>query len=171
MKNNLFTKSLLVLMLSALMVTVSSNSFAQQGHKQHMMNRDSSKHEMGIPNLTADQKTKIDALRVKNQKEVTPLRNELNEKEAHLRTLESADKVDKDAINKTIDEITALQGKIMKLRVNHRLEVSALLTDDQKVYFNSHHGDGMGMGKGMGKKMKKDMKGPNCPNPNCPNKK
>jgi len=167
MKSNCVRKSLLVLMVSTLMVVITGSSFAQQEHKQHMMNRDSSKHEMGIPNLTADQKTKIDALRTKHQKEITPLRNELAEKQAHLNTLESAEKVDKDAINKTIDEIATLQGKIMKLRVNHRLEVSALLTDDQKVYFNSHHGNGMGMGKGM----KKDMKGPNCPNPNCPNKK
>lgn len=171
MKRECVRKSLIVLMVSTLMVVITGSSFAQQEHKQHMMNRDSSKHEMGIPNLTADQKTKIDALRTKHQKEVTPLRNELAEKQAHLNSLESAEKVDKDAINKTIDEITALQSKIMKLRVNHRLEVSALLTDDQKVYFNSHHGDGMGMGKGKGKGMKKDMKGPNCTNPNCPNKK
>lgn len=167
MKSRFITKGLLVLMISALITTLSSNTFAQRGPNDSR--RDSTRFERCIPNLTADQKTKIESLRVKHLKEVTPLKNELAEKRAHLKTLESVEKPDKDAINKTIDEITSLHGKIMKMGASHRLEVSSNLTDEQKVYFNSHRGQKgqMGMGRGMGKGR---MGGNNCPNPNCPYK-
>jgi len=153
MKNNFFTKGLFVLMVSALITASSSNTFAQRGPRPNDFRQDSARFERCIPNLTADQKAKIETLRVKHLKEVTPLKNELAEKRAHLKTLESVEKPDKDAINKTIDEITSLHGKIMKMGANHRLEVSSNLTDEQKVYFNSHRGQmnkgQMGMGRGM----------------------
>ncbi|HQG71648.1 MAG TPA: Spy/CpxP family protein refolding chaperone [Tenuifilum sp.] len=114
-------------------------------------------------NLTPEQEQKINDLRVKHLKEITPLRNELSEKQAHLRTLESADKPDMAAINKTIDEITSIKAKLMKARVAHRAEVSQLLTDEQRVLFNArgqkgkgmrgHRGNmrgGYGMGMGLG---------------------
>lgn len=135
MKKTVVKKSLLVLLVSVLITSFSLNSYAQRGPREF---RDSARIDHKIPNLTAEQKTKIEGLRVKHQKEVIPLKNELEEKRAHLKTLESMEKVDRDAINKTIDEITALQGKIMKMKVNHRLDVAALLTDEQKVFFNSH---------------------------------
>lgn len=163
-------------MVSALIAT-SINAYAQRGYRPM---RDSARFERGIPNLTADQKTKIQALRVAHQKEVTPLKNELAEKKAHLRTLETAEKSDKDAINKTIDEISTLQAKIMKLNASHRMAVASNLTDEQKVFFNSHQGKmrngkrgygmGVGMGNGRGNGMGNGNRGNNCPNPNCPNK-
>ncbi len=148
MKTNLVTKGLMVL---ALMTLVSLGGFAQRG--QRWMDCDNSRiRHHGIPNLTEAQQSKIDALMVKHLKEVTPLRNELLEKEARLNTLESADKPDMNAINKTIDEIAALKAQIMKKRVAHRTEVATQLTDEQKVYFNANRhrmgkGDGFGNGK------------------------
>jgi len=164
----LLSKSLLVLMVSALIATSINNAFAQRGDRPM---RDSARIEREIPNLTAEQKTKIQALRVVHQKEVTPLKNELAEKKAHLKTLESAEKTDKDAINKTIDEISSLQAKIMKSNASHRIEVASNLTDEQKVFFNAHRekrgdgqrGKGMGTGRGdgMGNGMGKGHKGNN----------
>lgn len=135
MKRKVLTKSLLVLLVSVLITSFSLNSYAQRDPRALC---DSTRSSCRIPNLNAEQKTKIETLKIKHLKEVTPLRNELDEKKAHLKTLKSMEKVDRDAINKTIDEITALQGKIMKMKVNHRLDVAALLTDEQKVFFNSH---------------------------------
>jgi len=85
-----------------------------------------SKSRRGIPNLTADQKTQIESLKVKHSKEVTPLKNELAEKLAHLKTLVLLINPTGMQSNKTIDEITALRGKIMKVNVNHRLDVSSI---------------------------------------------
>lgn len=148
MKTNLVTKRLVAI---ALMTMVSLGGFAQRG--QRWMDCDSSRVRYHrIPNLTEAQQKKIDDLMVKHLKEVTPLRNELLEKEARLNTLESADKPDMNAINKTIDEIAALKAQIMKKRVAHRTEVAALLTDEQRVFFNANRhrmgkGDGFGNGK------------------------
>ena len=52
----LLSKSLLVLMVSALIATSFSNAYAQRGNRPM---RDSARFERGIPNLTAEQKTKI----------------------------------------------------------------------------------------------------------------
>ncbi|RPH34572.1 MAG: periplasmic heavy metal sensor [Bacteroidales bacterium] len=167
----LLSRSLLVLMVSALIATSINNAYAQRGNRPM---RDSARFERGIPNLTAEQKTKIQALRVKHQKEVTPLRNELVEKKAHLHTLNSVEKPDINAINKTIDEISALQTKIMKSNASHRIEVASNLNDEQKVFFNSQRGKmkngrrGHGMGYGRGNGMGNGNRGNNRPNPNCP---
>lgn len=171
----LISKSLLVLMVSALVATSFSNAYAQRGNRPM---RDSARFERGIPNLTAEQKTKIQSLRVKHQKEVTPIKNELAEKKARLRTLNSVEKPDINAINKTIDEMSVLQTKIMKSKASHRIEVASNLTDEQKVFFNSHQGKmkkgkrghGMGMGNGRGNGMGHGNKGNCCPNSNCPNR-
>jgi len=168
MKSNVLTKGLLVLLVSTLML--STTSFAQRGPRGMNMRNDSTGFFCKLPNLTADQQTKMESLRTKHLKEVSPLRNELAEKRAHLKTLESVDKPDMTAINKTIDEISALQSKMMKLRASHRIEVSSILTDDQKVYFNAHQGMGMKGNRGMGKGMRNGMgNGNGMGRGNCPN--
>lgn len=156
MKRKLFSKGLLVLMATALIMSISANTFAQ-GQKGMGQKSDSSKACFNIPNLTADQQTKIEGLRTKHIKEVTPLQNELAEKRAHLNTLESVEKPDMAAINKTIDEISAIDTKLMKLRASHRVEVASLLTDEQKVAFKAHQGKGMGQHNGTGMGQHKGM--------------
>jgi len=180
MKTKFLMRSMMMLMVVALTATFSTNTYAQRGKGSNDLLMDSIKHERGIPNLTADQKAKIEISRVKHIKEVTPLRNELAEKKAHLRTLNSVEKPDINAINKTIDEISVLQSKIMKSNASHRIEVASNLTDEQKVFFNSRQGKmkngkrgyGMrnGMGNGRGNGMGNGNRGYNCPNTNCPNK-
>ena len=94
-------------------------------------------------------------------------------KQAELDKLLLADKPDKKAIYKKIDEIEAVKTQIKKMKVSHKLEVRALLTPDQRVAFDKQHSkcgkrfDKMGkshMGEGMEKtiKIKKMMKKP-CP--------
>jgi Spy/CpxP family protein refolding chaperone len=168
MKRGVLVKSLLVLLISVLISSFTLSSFAQRGTRNF---KDSAKFENRIPNLTAEQKTKIESLKVKQFKEVLPIKNELAEKKAHLKTLESAEKVDRDAVNKTIDEITALQGKLFKMNVNHRLDFASILTDEQKVFVSLNKAKGAkgqmnkrrGIGRGMGNGMNS-----NCTNPSCP---
>ena len=102
-----------------------------------------------IPDLTDEQKTKIEDLRTAHMKEMQNFRNQMREKRAHLITLQTADKVDMKAVNSTIDEMTALKNQQMKSNAAHRQEVRNLLTDSQKVYFDAHAGN-RGHGKGMG---------------------
>lgn len=93
-----------------------------------------------IPNLTPDQETKLNDLRTKHLKEITPLRNELQEKRARLNTLQSSEKPDLAAINKLIDEMGTLKTNLMKKQAAHRNEVSQILTDEQRVHFNARQG-------------------------------
>jgi len=96
----------------------------------------------GIPNLTDDQKKKIKDLRTPLQKEVLPLKNQLAEKRAHLKTLQTADKADLKSINSTIDEMSQLQSQIMKKHAAHTQAVRALLTDEQRVAFDTRASSG-----------------------------
>ena len=120
------------------------------------------KADCRIPNLTDEQQQKINDLRVKHIKDVTPLKNELGEKKARMRTLQSAEKPDLNAINKLIDEMAAVRAQIQKKAAAHRVEVASLLTDEQKVFFNARQGRtcDKGMTRGGGKRGLGNERGP-----------
>jgi len=148
MKN--LTKRLpLVLFLA---VIVSTSSFAQPGRGMgpcggaNYNQAPAGKMQCRIPDLTEEQQTQIEALRLEHMKAVQPLQNQLNEYRAKYRTLMSAETIDTKAVDKLIDDKTAVMNKLMKLNASHRSAVRALLTDEQKVYFDSR---GPGQGKGM----------------------
>ncbi len=96
----------------------------------------------GIPNLTDDQKKKIKDLKTPHAKEVLPLKNQLAEKKAHLRTLQTADKADMNAINSTIDDMTQLQAQITKKNSAHTQAIRKILTDDQRIAFDMRETSG-----------------------------
>jgi Spy/CpxP family protein refolding chaperone len=118
-------------------------------------------------NLTAEQKTQIEKLKTAHMKEMIGLKNQLQEKKAHLHTVSTVDKVDMVEVNKTIDEIGALKTEMMKKKEAHKQEVRKLLTEEQRLKFDMQHGCCGGdddHGKGCGKGMKGnagcgDMKG------------
>lgn len=107
-----------------------------------------------LPDLTEDQKSKIKDIFLTTMKEGLPIHNQIAEKEARLQTLSTAEKVDEKAINKTIDEISDLKATMMKKRMSSVQKVRALLTDDQRIIFDTHHKSmmkGGHHGKGHGK--------------------
>ena len=93
-----------------------------------------------ILDLTEEQKTQIEKLQLDFQKESLPTFNKLNEKKVQLSTLitENADLV---KIEKLIDEIGDLRVALDKLRVEMHFEKRELLTDDQKIKFDTHFGN------------------------------
>jgi len=106
-------------------------------------------------NLSDEQQQQIDDLRVKHFKEVQPLRDEMFELKARQRTLMNAVKPDVKAINDKLDKISDIQNKLAKLRVDHRLKVRNILTDEQVVLMQSRsYGNGRGQcgryGRGYG---------------------
>ena len=104
-----------------------------------------------IPGLTKDQDAQVLKLRADHFRKAELTRAEIGEKQARMNTLRLAENPDAKAIDKTIDEIAALRGNLMKERETHRRDVKALLTDDQKVWFdaNNRQGRGQGVGKGQ----------------------
>ena len=95
---------------------------------------------MGIPNLTDDQKTKIKAQQVAFGKEALPLRNQLIEKRAHLRTLQTASTYDANAVNATIDDISKTESQLLKKSAANHEAIRKLLNDEQRLAFDSHQG-------------------------------
>ena len=99
-----------------------------RGHREHMM----------IPDLTDQQLEQMKAMRTEHMKEMQIIRNQLAEKKARLRTLSTADKVNMTEINKVIDEMGEMKTQMMKMREQHRQTIRKMLTDDQRVFFDSH---------------------------------
>lgn len=95
--------------------------------------------------LTEEQQGKIEELKTAQMKEMLQLKNQLNELKAKQQTLKSAENADMKAINANIDEITSVKNKMMKQKAKHHQDVRALLTEDQRVKFDSHR-----FGKGHG---------------------
>ncbi len=91
-----------------------------------------------IPDLTAEQQKKIDDLHFAFMKKMKNNRNLLAEKQVHLNTLRTADKVNMNAINKTIDEIGALRTQMFKDKEAHNQEIRSVLNEQQRLYYDSH---------------------------------
>lgn len=94
--------------------------------------------------LSDDQKTKIETLRVAHQKEMLPLKNELGEKQAKMQTLASAENADMKSINALIDEMSVIKTKMAKMRAAHKQDVRKLLSPEQRVKFDSKSRQGRG---------------------------
>ncbi len=90
-----------------------------------------------LPGLTEAQTESMRTLRLKTIKDTQPLRNQLEEKRARLRTLSTADNPDAKAINKTIDDMAALRADIQKIRAARLQEFRKLLTDEQRILFDA----------------------------------
>ena len=94
-------------------------------------------------NLEPRQQKQIMALRTAFQSQAIDLRADLQKLHLKLGNQMRADKPDTRAINGTVDQLTAKQGALRKLRVNQQLEVRALLTPQQRQIFDSrlmgHH--------------------------------
>ncbi|MDP4289690.1 MAG: Spy/CpxP family protein refolding chaperone [Bacteroidota bacterium] len=85
--------------------------------------------------LTDDQKAKMKDLRFEQEKAMQSLKAQSQEMAAHLRTLKLADKPDNKAIFKTIDEMVAVHGDIMKRQITFEQSMKAILTPEQLKEF------------------------------------
>ncbi len=129
------------LLIAALLMT--TVVLAQQG-------RGFGKARMGLDDqlkLTPQQVEQIQKSRTAFQTKAIDLRADLQKLRLELRGQLQADKPNKRTIDATLDKIAAKQAALEKLRVEHQLEVRALLTDEQKQIFDARpYGYGCGMG-------------------------
>lgn len=145
----------IMLLIAALFVVSSGLAFAQYAKgdrdgKPAMHGEKSPRHKSMIPDLTDEQKEQMENLHVGHLKAVQPLQNEIGEKQARLRTLQTADKVNISEINKVIEDIGQLRIKIMKSKAAHHQEIRSLLTDEQRVFFDAHRPSHDGPGEHHG---------------------
>jgi Spy/CpxP family protein refolding chaperone len=105
-------------------------------------------------NLTAEQKAKVDDLRVAYLKETKTLQDKMHSKRGDLRLLWLEKTPDQEKIAATQKEIRSLRDQIQDKRTAYRLEVNKVLTPEQQAQFSSAcpgGGYGPGMGKGAGR--------------------
>ncbi len=89
-----------------------------------------------LPDLTEEQQADIRELRLQQIERNTNYRNQMAELRARKRTLMTAAE-DTESMNELIDEMTALRNVHMKENVQHRQALRELLTDDQRIIFDS----------------------------------
>jgi len=159
---NIVRRKPIMYLLAGLMMMAgfSATGFAQRGMRgmapDRISIRDSVQNRL---NLSDEQVAKIKALREAHQQQSLDLRNQLNEKRAHLKTLTDQKEYQEKEVNRTIDEITNLEGKMMKLQAAHRQEMKQILPEEAQFMMRGqrpmgHRGammhQGMRLGRGPG---------------------
>lgn len=82
--------------------------------------------------LTDEQKTKLQNLFFEFRKTQADIAGKLNKARIELRELLSAEKIDKSAIDKKVNEISDYVRELSKNKVNHWLNVQQVLTPEQR---------------------------------------
>lgn len=109
--------------------------FAQPGDKDGPPRGD----RMGkMLNLSDEQKSKIEDLRLNFQKEKLPLQSKIHELKNNLKLELTKDNYDEKKVDQTLDQIEGLKKEMHKKRINHMRSVRNLLTDEQKTKFDMH---------------------------------
>jgi Spy/CpxP family protein refolding chaperone len=126
-------KSTAILFLGLLMATAVNAQSPRQGGRGNGFYRPGDGREMQRMrlDLSDEQQEQLTALRTEHYKAVTPLRNKMAELKARERTLLSEENVDMEAVNKNIDEQTAVENSLKKLQAEHQVAVKKVLTDEQ----------------------------------------
>jgi len=101
-----------------------------------------------IPNLSAEQSSKLKELREQHQKELLPLRNKLISKRVELRSLWLQANPDEAKIKAKQHEITELENKLREKMTEHRLASQKVLTPEQQAQLQSARPTSSGIGYG-----------------------
>lgn len=88
-----------------------------------------------IPNLTAEQKAKIQKLHIEGQKQMISLNAEIEKQELDLKALLMEKKSGKE-VDAKIDEIFKIKAQLLKNCLANCNAVRNLLTDEQKKHFD-----------------------------------
>lgn len=86
--------------------------------------------------LTEEQEKAFQKLALAQEKELLPIRSELEKLKGELRLLKAEDTPDLKAIEKKIDEIAQVKVRMQKIREKYFVERKKLLTPEQKEKLN-----------------------------------
>lgn len=100
-----------------------------------------------VPNLTAEQSAKIQALRDGFLKETEPLQKALYSRQEEMRSLWAASNPDQTAIESKQKEMVNLQSQLQEKAINLRLEMRKVLSPEQLAQLPAF---GQGPGQGFG---------------------
>lgn len=94
-------------------------------------------------NLTDEQQTKVDEMKLNHQKEMIDLKANLEKKELELRELKNKGKYSRDEYLSKVNDIISARNKIALSVANHHMDVYQILDETQKKKWNkmSHQFD------------------------------
>ncbi|MCX6241670.1 MAG: periplasmic heavy metal sensor [Bacteroidetes bacterium] len=104
----------------------SSDECMEQGHQG-----------LDMPDLTPDQSAGIKKIDLKNMADMTPLRNQMQEKRARLSTILITIPIDLKQVDLIADEIGKTAAAMLKAQIRHDQDLRAILTPDQQVLFDA----------------------------------
>lgn len=126
-----------ILLPAVVILTMPVIVFAQEGEHPGF------KRLHGL-DLTEEQQGQIEALTTETMKEHLPIRSRLQTMKAELDELLIAANPNRNAIDRKIDEMSDLRTEMQKARIDTRLRIRELLTDDQRVKFDAMRSHGPG---------------------------
>ena len=144
LKNKKMKKLFSMLVLLTFVLTLSAQEQKQEQRKviinkgEGMMKANPAQL---VPQFTPEQKKQIAEFKLTLQKEMIQLNNQLNEKQAQLKTLQQVEKPDMKSIYAKIDEITTIQNKKLKANALNKNNIRAILTDEQRIKFDMNNGN------------------------------
>lgn len=139
MKNSWKYILMIAIFMLPLMESMAQNR--QQGAQRQRAYTQERTDRAQIPDLTDDQRASMKEFRLDMQKKMLPLRNELGENRAKMRTLTTAESADMKAINKLIDGNADIMAKMMKVRAENHQSIRQMLTEEQRIVLDSKRAD------------------------------
>ena len=94
--------------------------------------REALREKLQLLDLTAEQREKIETMRLELQKKIIPIRAQIELKQLDMRSAMKADKPGEAAILKIVREIHDLEFQIKELEIKQKLAFHALLTPEQR---------------------------------------
>lgn len=139
-------RHLMIFTVLALLIFGFATVYAQPGQGMGMKGKGMAARD-SFPQLSKDQSQKMDQIRLENQKTMIPMRADLK-----LQMVEYRDMLKNNAsqadLNAKLDQIGQLKIKISKARLDHRLKMKNILTDEQREFIEAHRGMGHGFFNG-----------------------
>ncbi len=135
MKNKIFVPLAMVLFLLS-----ASTVYGQRGRnfeRPRPVPQEPRDVYLGIDNLSAEKEAKIKQIRTAHLESRLKQRSQMDELRARRRSLMLEKSPDMNTVNAVIDQMTALRGEMAKSAIQHRQEIRNLLTDEQRVVFDS----------------------------------
>ena len=142
-RSTILTAFILAFAIIATAQQRANNAERPRGDRQEQMQRaqpNQGKQHLAMMkrlDLTDEQKEQVQEIHLNGQKAMLPMRNQLREEMARLRTLTTSENYDEQAVQETIQTIAGLRADMMLEQVSHHQEIRELLTDEQRIKFDS----------------------------------
>lgn len=132
-----------VLLIGIVLIAMSQTLTAQREfrHNREMDKRGQQcqRFSQKVPNLSEEQEMKMKEIKTVHMKAMLKYKSELEEKNARLKSLQTADEADMNKIYKVIEDIGAIEIEMAKGRADMHQKIRAILDDEQRIFFDTQY--------------------------------